>query len=836
MTHTPISRTLLTRVHISHRQTLLPLLLLLTGMLLVLLLFMLMPPPLWLQGQANYLPLHMLLETLAIVAAACIFAVSWATHKRLGTHNLLILACGFLVVALLDFSHMLSYQGMPDFVTPADPEKAIAFWLAARAVAALSLLWVAFASWQTLSQRHWRWTLLSLGLLLTMAVHGLILGLPQHLPALFIQGQGLTPLKVGMEYALIGIHILTAWRLWQLMRLAQKFNASALFAASLAMAMGGFCFTLYASVTDHFNLLGHVFKVIAYGLLFRGIFIEGVDKPFNELAQSRAKLQATFDAIPDMLFELDQQQRVVNFHPAADSRLQLSPESLLGKTPAALLPAQALHVSKLALEQASKAGFAQSPPFVWQGEKRRLWLQLSAAARMINGRTDGHVVLVRDVTELKAQEERIIQLAHFDSLTGLPNRTLFEERVNLSIHLAQRQNSSLAILFIDLDHFKHINDTLGHTAGDALLCAVAERLGNNLRDEDTLSRQGGDEFVLALPGADAAGAAHVAQRLLDSMAQPIQFADNTTTITASIGIAIYPMDGVALGNLMQHADAAMYQAKALGRNEMHFFTSNLQERMSRSLTLENALRGAIERNELSLHYQPQWLLPEQRLVGFEALLRWQHPELGTISPSEFIPIAESSGQIIQLGEWVIATGLQQLASWQQDGHSDLRLAINISAVQFRRMELVVRLAAALHAHQLQPGCLELELTEGVAMENPVHASQQLKVLHDLGVRLAIDDFGTGFSSLAQLRHFPVDTLKIDRSFIEYVDTDNSSLEMLRSIIQLAHNLSVDTLAEGVETPSQLKVLSELGCGQIQGFIWGKPQPADACTRYLQQMA
>lgn len=808
--------------HPSHRVGLRHTVLLIGAMGLVLLAVAVLPMPEWVRGQAHYPPLHMLLETLAIVVAAMVFAISWASYRRIKADTLLSLACGFAGVAILDFSHMLSFQGMPDFVTPADPEKAISFWLAARGMAAGTLLWVALRPWKASGQRFERWAILGLSLLAVAVVHFTVFHHPHLLPRTFVTGQGLTTFKIGSEYLLIAVHLFTALCFWRSMRTAQPFNIAALFCASLAMALGEFCFTLYATVTDQFNLLGHLFKVIAYWLLYKGIFVEAIEQPYDQLARSRAQLQATFDAIPDMLFELDEQERIINCHASTGAQPTIDPARLIGETIDTLLSDDVLLQCRQTMQGATAKGYAQSQPFVFEHEGRSLWLQLSVSARRIGGRPSGHVMLVRDVSQLKQQEERILHLAHFDALTGLPNRTLFRQRVTLSLGLAQRHRQSVALLLIDLDHFKHINDTLGHGTGDQLLCAVAERLRPHLRAEDTLSRQGGDEFIVALPDIDADGALHVARRILDSLAQPLRFEHYVTTTSASIGIALYPDDSEDLDSLIQHADAAMYLAKQRGRNNVQFYTADLQARMSRLMVLENALRTAIERNELALHYQPQWALVGKRLIGFEVLLRWTHPSLGQISPAEFIPVAESSGQIGQIGAWVLEQGLAQLARWRARGFTSTTLAINLSAAQFRSTDLAVQVAELLQRHQLPPERLELELTEGTAMEDPAQARQQLTSLHQLGVRLAIDDFGTGFSSLALLRHFPVDTLKIDRSFVQDIDVDQGSADMVRSIIQMAHNLGISTLAEGVETTRQLQLLEQLECEAIQGYLWGRP--------------
>ncbi len=818
--------------HPSHRVGLRHTVMLLAAMGFALLAVAVLPMPEWVRGQAHYPPLHMLLETLAIVVAAMVFAISWASYRRIKADTLLSLACGFAGVAILDFSHMLSFQGMPDFVTPADPEKAITFWLAARGMAAGTLLWVALRPWKASGQRFERWAILGLSLLAVAVVHFTVFQHPHLLPRTFVTGQGLTTFKIGSEYLLIAVHLFTAFCFWRSMRKPQPFNIAALFCASLAMALGEFCFTLYATVTDQFNLLGHLFKVIAYWLLYKGIFVEAIEQPYDQLARSRAQLQATFDAIPDMLFELDEQEQIINFHASTSAHLTVEPARLIGKRMDKLLSGEALLQCRQTMGNATAKGYAQSQPFVFEHEGQPLWLQLSVSARKIAGRPSGHVMLVRDVSQLKQQEERILHLAHFDALTGLPNRTLFRQRVTLSLGLAQRHQQTVALLLIDLDHFKHINDTLGHGAGDQLLCAVADRLQPHLRAEDTLSRQGGDEFIVALPDIDADGAMHVARRILDSLVQPLRFDHHVTTTSASIGIALYPGDSDDLDSLIQHADAAMYLAKQRGRNNVQFYTADLQARMSRLMELENALRTAIERNELALHYQPQWALVGKRLTGFEVLLRWTHPTLGQVSPAEFIPVAESSGQIGQIGEWVLEQGVAQLARWRARGFTSTTLAINLSAAQFRSTDLASQVADLLRQHDVPPDRLELELTEGTAMEEPAQARQQLTSLHRLGVRLAIDDFGTGFSSLAQLRHFPVDTLKIDRSFVQDIDVDQGSADMVRSIIQMAHNLGISTLAEGVETTRQLQLLEQLECEAIQGYLWGRPLDCSGAENLL----
>ncbi len=443
--------------------------------------------------------------------------------------------------------------------------------------------------------------------------------------------------------------------------------------------------------------------------------------------------------------------------------------------------------------------------------------------------------LHREMNDRKADQERIYWLAHYDPLTGLPNRTLLAERSIQAIEVARQTQTPLSVIFLDLDHFKHVNDSLGHQVGDTLLVAIARRLRAVVRDKDTVCRLGGDEFILLLPGANAKGAERVADKLLEASRQHYQIDHHELTIAPSMGIAVFPEDGDDFDSLSQSADVAMYRAKLDGRNTYRFFTREMQAHSVRALQLENALRRALERQQFTLHYQPKVCIATRQVLGMEALLRWQHPELGAVSPGEFIPIAEDSGQILAIGEWVLRTALTQMRDWHAQGLALPSMSVNLSAVQFREPRLPELITRILEETGVPPGALELELTEGVAMEDPRSAIATMRELHARGVRLSIDDFGTGYSSLSQLKQFPVSTLKIDQSFVRDLDNGPSDKAIVSAIIRMAQALGMQTVAEGVETRGQFDFLHAQGCHQAQGYYCGHPQPAPQLQTLLQAL-
>lgn len=445
-----------------------------------------------------------------------------------------------------------------------------------------------------------------------------------------------------------------------------------------------------------------------------------------------------------------------------------------------------------------------------------------------------------DITErkqaedaLREQQSRLNYMAFHDALTGLPNRALFYDRLNHGLARAKRSGGKLVAMLLDLDRFKYINDSLGHDAGDLLLKAISQRLKECVRDMDTVARLGGDEFVVVLEGIhDIEDVGFVAQKILATISRPITIQGHDISTTVSIGISVYPDDGTQADELLKTADIAMYKAKESGKNNYQFYAEGMNASAVNFLLLENDLRRAIEQDQLTLYYQPQFDLQTDSLVGMEALVRWQHPERGLVSPAHFIPLAEETGLIVPLSEWVLRRACEQQKTWLKSGRYAGKVAVNLSPRQFRQSNFPERVAEILADTGLPATHLELEITESSAMEHASETINMMNVLNQMGISLAIDDFGTGYSSLAYLKRFPIHKLKIDRSFICDVATNQNDAAIAKSIINLAHNMSLNVVAEGVEYDSQAKWLRERGCDQVQGFFYAKPMSAEQIEQHL----
>ncbi|RZI41616.1 EAL domain-containing protein [Herbaspirillum sp. HC18] len=562
------------------------------------------------------------------------------------------------------------------------------------------------------------------------------------------------------------------------------------------------------------------------------------------LFHEHERAQVTLNSIGDGVITTDIGGRITYMNPAAETMSGWKNSEAAGRPihdifkiidPASLRPVA------YPLDTVLDGGAAHLPPQSILVRRDGSESTVNGSCAPIHDRAGqgiGAVVVLHDVSAIHAMTLKMSYMTQHDTLTGLPNRFLLNDRLSQAIALSLRHNTRMALLFLDLDRFKHINDTLGHVIGDRLLQEIAERLKNGMRDTDTISRHGGDEFIILLPElSDAYSAARAAGQLMASITRPYHIDNHELHLTASIGISTCPEDGRDGETLIKHAEAAMYQAKAQGRNNYQFFIPHINERAIRRFAMEGDLRRAIAREESALYYQPKLSIADGTVVGAEALIRWQDRRSGAVPPSQFIPIAEESGLIIPIGEWVLRKACRQNRAWQDAGYAPLPVAVNVSAVQFRSKNFLEMVGRILHETGLEPRYLELELTESVTMQDLDLTIQLLEALKRMGVSLSIDDFGTGYSSLNYLKRLPIDALKIDRSFVQDVVTDPDDAAITCAIISMAKSLKQQVIAEGVETAEQFEFLRRQGCDVIQGYYFSGPLTADDFeNRILQRTA
>ena len=566
-----------------------------------------------------------------------------------------------------------------------------------------------------------------------------------------------------------------------------------------------------------------------------------MDPPSGDDRLSRAVLLRAFEQNREAVLITDRDNRIVAVNAAFTQLTGYSSDDVVGKNP------RLLASGNVGPDFYARMWHTLNQHDHWEGEiwdKRKdgttypKWLAISLV-RDSAGNIENHVANFTDISANKETADRLAQLAYHDPLTHLPNRLALDAQLTHALRIGKRENRQLALMLIDLDNFKNINDTLGHHIGDELLQEVAKRLRGCVRASDLVARLGGDEFVVVLPEIDGPlTAARVAGKVQSSLAEYYQVADHVLYATPSIGISLFPGDGQDANTLLRNADAAMYHAKNAGRNNHQFYTARMNEAAGERLQMENALRQAIssispDNCEFAVHFQPQIDAMSGRVSGLEALLRWTNPIFGTVSPMRFIAIAEDTGLIQPLGDWVIWETCRQIRQMKTLGIEDVRVAINISAQQLRHENLLLLVRGALTCYDLNPADIELEVTESTAMQNPEVTLSILDQLDAMGIKLAIDDFGTGYSSLAYLKHLPIKRLKLDRSFVSDIETDASDAAICAAIIALGHNLDMELVAEGVETEAQRDFLIRLGCDCLQGFLYSKALPFAEIVAYIQ---
>lgn len=554
------------------------------------------------------------------------------------------------------------------------------------------------------------------------------------------------------------------------------------------------------------------------------------------LMKSEQKLRLHAHQAPLAFIEWDLSFRVVEWNPAAERIFGYSRQEVLGRHAASLIAAErscdtiATLWKRLLIDKHS----AQVTIDNRTKDQRNIVCEWYYTPLVdAQGRVLTVMTLAHDVTANRQAQERLNYLAYHDELTGLPNRSLYNDRLSQAMIEARRQGRYVGVMLLDIDHFKMVNDTMGHDAGDELLRDIGKRLSVCLRESDTVSRFGGDEFGLVLADmADPRDAIFVAQKMLDSFAPPFFVGGRELFVGPSFGITIYPVDSDDPDGLVKNADSAMYHAKAQGRNNFQFYSAELTARAQSRLDMETSLRRALERREFLLHYQPKFSLETGEMTGVEALIRWQHPALGMVSPRDFIGIAEESGLILPIGEWVLLAACQQVKGWHDEGFAQVKLAVNLSTKQFRQSRLKETLAVVLAETGFDPRNLEFEITESVLMENTTAVSEVLAELKAMGISISVDDFGTGYSSLSYLKRFPIDALKIDRSFVRDIPADHDDAAIVRAIIAMSRSLRMKVIAEGVETEEQQQFLRAEGCDEIQGYLSGRPVPPEEFLRML----
>ena len=1056
-----------------------------------------------------YLPFHALLELVTISISMMIFTVSLQTQRRFGSKAVKWVGALFLAVALLDVAHLITFPGMVMSVSFDQLEASQDFRVAARFFAGMGLLGLAILP-PSQTRGSSRLFYLAPTLIIAVIVIAFIVIRPSWEGAA-IGVEGRQSLLSVVEFVLLTVYLVSVVNFIRGTQSARRYNYSALALAAILIIISEVFFITSRALNDYHALIAHLYKLLAYLVLCRALFVETIEKPWKLLRHSEGRLEATLNALPDVLFELDLTERIINVRAAQQTGLLRVVQGYINKKIGEVLPDKAASTCIQGMQSAMKSGYSrdhlidldtptgkrcfslsisfvsgtqaedarflilardindsvayqqqlqyearfnnsllqlarnvstqsedaildfavkqaryltESPQAclclveknsisggafhsgpaikmpdalvkqllastattvmndasakefvyidaesadidrfvcfpasekgtvkllicvfnkaneyqqrdidtleiftdaVWQSlrrnrqdstiEKLSLALEQSPNSVMISG-LDGRIEYVNDafvrnsgfsreealgaqpnivksgkndqsiydqmwdqlmqgkpwqgelinrrkddsevpervliypvrdkagniinyishkedLTELRAADERIQQLSNYDQLTDLPNREVLEQEFSHAVRTAQQYQGSIAIFCLNLDNFRAINDALGQGAGDEVLRLVASRLRMAMAVRDVVTRQSADTFVLMLQGMGEERAASVASGLMNVIGAPLWVHDTELNLTASVGVAIYPCHGDSLETLMMRAEAAMFQVKASGRNSIQFFEPQMQSQTSRFLEISNHLKHAMDHGELELVYQPQYSLDQQRIVAAEALLRWHDSTLGNISPADFIPVAESNGFIIPISDWVVETASRQLNHWRQEGISDLVLAINLSAVQFRQSDLSHHLSQIVAREGVEPDAIEFELTEAVALQDPLLASTTMKKLTEQGFHLSIDDFGTGYSSMSYLKRFSVEKLKIDQSFVRDLKHSESDRAIVKAIIEMAHSLGLRTIAEGVETTEQLDILRQYGCDEIQGYVYSEPLSADAFFKFLE---
>ena len=783
----------------------------------------------------SMLTVHLLMELFAIVIALLIVVIAWNTFDILETAAPNVLISGFLIVAFCDIAHALTYAGMPDFLMPASTTRAIFFWLMGRSFEAITLLLVGL-NWNPRVPKL-GWLLLSGSVIVPLYWFG-SWGI-DCFPVTFIAGKGVTNFKANYEYLLLIANLVIAYLFWKKATKSNLQRDYLLALSAFVIGIGEIMFTSYVTPSDFQNIFGHFFKLVAYSLLYWATFVTSIRAPFHEIKRSESLLrkseerrliatnsgqiaiwevdlhtgELTWDDNCFLLYKIDKSTFNNTFE---EWKTIVHPQDL------------DFVVSSFQNAINGISEYDLTFRIIWPNGEVRYIEGHGEVQRNESGTAERMIGTNWDVTTIKTQQIKLEHIAHFDALTNLPNRVLLGDRLQQSMLQCKRRNQQLAVVFLDLDGFKAINDLHGHAVGDQVLVNLALRLNEVMRQGDTLARLGGDEFVaVLLDFAETSAIASLLDRLLVVVAQPIQINGLSLRVSASIGVTVYPQAlDIDADQLLRQADQSMYQAKLAGKNRYHIFDA-IQDHNIRSLheNLEH-IRLALERREFVLYYQPKVNMRTGQFIGAEALIRWQHPEQGLLAPSAFLPVIEEHSLAVDIGEWVINAALMQMERWLSLG-MNVPVSVNVGARQLQQANFVEHLRAILKAHPgIDPKALQLEILETSALEDIAQISQVIENCSQLGVGFALDDFGTGYSSLTYLKRLKVSTLKIDQSFVRDMLDDPDDLAILEGVIGLAQALKREVIAEGVETPAHGAALLRLGCDLAQGYGIARPMPPD----------
>ncbi|MDR9436205.1 MAG: EAL domain-containing protein [Thiohalophilus sp.] len=771
----------------------------------------------------NFLLFHTLAELFAVMVAIVLAMVAWYTYGFSRNHFLMYLGIGYLWIGVLDLMHTLSYTGMGVLALEGG-NASIQFWIVTRYLEAILLLTAPLFFSYRISKRALQ-LVFGGGSVIVM-----YLVLQEHLPAMFIEGVGLTPTKIVSEYLIVGLLLAAIIVITHYRRLLNRHIYRLMVASIVCTVAAELSFTLYMDLFSLPILVGHIFKFLSYWLIFLAVVRTSLSEPYQILTRA----SSTYDAVPDPAIVVDSNARIIQVNKAAEKAAGLPRQEMLEQDCHEFFHPRRMQKDECVVCHNIDTGTPLENFEIYYPESGE-YREVTLTPFDDQSETRAMVHVMHNITRKKQAEAELVHSAYYDPLTDFPNRMLAIDRLEQAINHSRRFNMHTAVLFVDLDNFKDINDTLGHKFGDRVLIRMAHNLESCVRKSDTVARWGGDEFLIIIPGlVQLTDVERTVSKIFSRLAKPVYVEEREFLITASIGIAGYPDDGMNVDTMLSNADAAMYLAKQTGKNTYRFYTEGMNERAAERLAMEYRLRRALSNDELYMVYQPKVDIQNGYINGAEALMRWESPEMGAVSPAQFIPLAEESGQIVEIGDWAIHQVCRDLRTMSDHGFDDARVAINISSRQIRNQDFARHLGNILREHAVEPDRLKIEITESLLLEEDSHTVEVLGELREMGISLSLDDFGTGYSSLSYLKRFPFTEIKIDRSFIRDVESDHGDKQLCQAIIAMAESLKLKVVGEGVERPGQLEFLRTYGAHSVQGFLFSKPIRIEAFITLIER--